>query len=139
MLVRFYIILLLSFQTLFGYQSYFIEAGERFHINPKLLQSIAKVESNFNPRAINNNKNGSQDIGIMQINTIHLPMLSSLGVSKADLFNERININFGAYVLAKCFKKHGITLNGLNCYNGKLQNNPYALKVLTQFIKMEKR
>lgn len=137
MLIRFYIILLFPLQLLFGYQGYFIEAGERFNVNPKLLQSIAKIESNFNSRAINTNTNGSQDIGIMQINTIHLPMLSTLGMSKSDLFNERLNINFGAYVLAKCFQKHGITLNGLNCYNGRLQNNPYALKVLTQFIKME--
>jgi len=134
---KIYFILLVLNSFIFGNQGYFIEAGQRFHLNPKLLQSIAKVESNFNPNAINLNQNGSQDIGLMQINTIHLPMLSTLGISKIDLFDERLNINFGAFILAKCFQKHGMTVNGLNCYNGKLQNNPYALKVLTQFIRME--
>ncbi len=132
-------LLILSLFTLnvFGSENYFIEAGKRFGINPKLLQSIAKVESNFNPNAVNLNTNGSVDIGIMQINTIHLPLLSQFGIKQKDLFNPRININFGAFVLAKCLDKHGMTVNGLNCYNGRLENNPYALNILKQLVKLE--
>ena len=130
--------MLFSIQV-FGNESYFTEAGNRFSIEPQLLKSIAKVESNFNPNAVNLNTNGSMDIGIMQINSIHLPLLSKLGIQQKDLFNPRININFGAYILAKCFDKHGMTLNGLNCYNGRLDDNPYAIHILKEFIKLDKQ
>lgn len=135
------IIVLLSVfvQTLCANEEYFIEAGKRFSLSPKLLQSIAKVESNMNPTAINRNPNGTYDLGIMQINSIHLPFLSQFGITKKDLFDPRININFGAFVLAKCRDKHGFTLNGLNCYNGRISNNPYAMKVVRQLAKLEQK
>jgi len=47
----------------------FEEAGSQYGISPQLLWSIAKTESNFNPRAINRNSNGTYDYGLMQINS----------------------------------------------------------------------
>jgi len=117
--------------------NYYEEAGEYFGIDPRLLWSIAKVESNLNPNAINTNANGTEDIGIMQINTVHLPTLAKHGISKDDLFNPRINIFVGAWVLQRCFKKHGFTKNAVTCYNGRIKNNPYGDKVLSVFYKAE--
>ena len=47
----------------------FEEAGKKYGISPQLLWAIAKTESNFNPTAVNYNKNGSFDYGLMQINS----------------------------------------------------------------------
>jgi len=41
----------------------FENAGAQYGIHNHLLESIARVESNLNPRAINVNTNGSSDMG----------------------------------------------------------------------------
>ncbi len=115
-------------------ENYFIEAGKHYNVNPALLYAIAKTESNLNPAAINcANKNKSCDYGIMQINSIHLPMLSKYNIQKEDLFEPRTNIFIGAYVLKNCINKHGENYKALNCYNGKIKNNPYYTKVLKHY------
>ncbi|EPB8415539.1 transglycosylase SLT domain-containing protein, partial [Escherichia coli] len=58
----------------------FRQAGERYQIDPLLLQAIAIKESRLNTRAIgyNRNKAGqitSRDYGLMQINERHIPVL----------------------------------------------------------------
>lgn len=51
------------------YEDLFKSAGDRFKIDPNLLAAIARVESNFNAKAIGPvNTNGTRDYGIMQIN-----------------------------------------------------------------------
>nr|WP_306810786.1 lytic transglycosylase domain-containing protein [Campylobacter helveticus] len=58
--------------------NYYAEAGRRFGIDPQLLWTIAYKESRLNPSIISKkNKNGSYDIGIMQINSVHLPRLKN--------------------------------------------------------------
>jgi hypothetical protein len=46
------------------------EAATKYGINAQLLYAIAKTESGLNPQAFNRNKNGSYDVGLMQINSI---------------------------------------------------------------------
>ena len=115
-------------------KEYFNEAGKYYAINPVLLLAIAQTESSQNPQAINcANKNGSCDYGIMQINSIHLPMLKNHGISQENLFDARTNIFIGAWVLKGCMNKHGISYDALNCYNGKIKNNNYYIKVLKNY------
>jgi len=118
--------------------NYFEEVGKHFNIDPIILWAIAKKESNFDPYAINKNKNGTYDIGIMQINTIHLDKLNELGLDRKDLFNPRINIYFGGYVLANCFNRFGVTIKGLTCYNGLVAGNPYGYEVYRIIKKVER-
>lgn len=131
-------LLFLCHISLLADSNYYEEAGRHFGIDPRLLWAIAKIESDHNPYAINVNKNGTEDIGIMQINTVHLPFLEKKGISKKDLFNPRINIFVGAWVLQECFKKHGFTKNAVTCYNGRIENNPYADKVLSALYRAER-
>lgn len=47
----------------------FDKAGSYYKIDSDYLRAIAWQESNFNPHAKNKNKDGSLDLGLMQINT----------------------------------------------------------------------
>lgn len=68
----------------------FIREALRFNLSFKLLKAIAITESGLNPKAINNNSNGTSDYGLMQINSIHLRRFKD--ITKEDLFNPSINI-----------------------------------------------
>lgn len=113
----------------------FIKYGKKYNIAPELLWAIAKTESNFNPFSLNINKNGSTDFGLMQINSIHLVELEKFGIKQEDLYNPNVSIDVGAYVLFRCIKKHGENYKAINCYNGRVKNNPYASKVISNLQK----
>lgn len=107
----------------------FEEAGEMYNISPTLLWAITKVESNFNARAINWNKNGSYDFGAMQINSrwAHI-----LGPEKwASLGDACQNVKTGAWILAQCIDAHGYTWEAVGCYNAtsKDKRRAYAAKI----------
>lgn len=45
--------------------------AKTFPENPKVMIAVAKAESGLNPLATNRNTNGSRDIGIFQVNSVH--------------------------------------------------------------------
>ena len=190
-----YTVLLLMF-SLFMYaapvdnrtENIWIKVGKIYHIDPRLLYSIGKVESDidryivaftFNKMSpkqaqdlstflrqnnieskqhsqviaiksknkmqavavvnyLYNNNYPRFDVGIMQINSIHKPLLDKAGISFADLFDPVVNIQVGAYILSKCFQRHGQHnyKDAINAYNGKLDGNPYSGKVINEFEKL---
>lgn len=130
--MKYLIILAIFFNLSYATTNYFEEAGEYYRIDPKILYSIAKIESKLNPNAINRNTNGTVDIGIMQINSVHMKELNKRGFRREHLFNPKINIFAGAWILRQCFDKHGVSKDGLTCYNGRIKDNPYGYKVLKE-------
>lgn len=86
----------------------FKEAGERYSVDPLVLYAIAKQESRFNPNAYNrNNKDGSYDIGLMQINSSHLDELAAFGIAEKDLAqNPCLNVQVGAWILSRNLAKY---------------------------------
>lgn len=102
-----------------------------YGINVHLLYAIAKTESNLNPNAMNRNKNGSYDIGLMQINSSWLPTLRKHGVSEDKLKDPCVNLQVGAWILAQNMQRMGVTWEAVGAYNAR---NPqlrikYAQKV----------
>jgi soluble lytic murein transglycosylase-like protein len=109
-----------------GVKAYCFEtAGEKYKIDPLLLKAIVTQESGLNPKAINHNKNKagkiiSTDYGLAQINSTHIPTLIRMGVikSKDDLLtNPCLNVQIGAWILAKHIKQCGVNWMCLGTYN----------------------
>jgi len=94
------------------------ESGDRHGVDPLLLYSIAKVESSLNPRAVNQNTNGTQDVGLMQINSIHLTWLAKRGITRQQLLDEPcLSSDVGAEILADFIKRYGYTWRAVGAYN----------------------
>lgn len=107
-------------------------AGDRFHISPMLIWSISKIESGFDSGAMGRNKDGSVDIGIMQINSRWLPTLQRYGITRASLDDPCTNIHVGAWILANNIKQYGYNWEAIGAYNAVSVEKrvTYARKVL---------
>jgi len=79
------------------YWACFVSAGQHYGVNPYLLYAIAKVESGLNPRAINRNKNGTIDRGIMQINSSWDRYLIRHGIDPRYVWEPCYNIHLGLW------------------------------------------
>lgn len=105
-----------------------VTAAERHSVNPWVLKAILKVESNFKPGAVNRNPNGSVDIGMAQINSIHLKELRKYGISDKDLLDPCVSTYVAAWHLAKQYRAHGNTWFAVGAYHSATPcfNNRYA-------------
>lgn len=92
-------------------------ASESYGIPVKVLKAVAKTESGFNDKAINRNKNGTHDIGLMQINSGWLPTLEKYGITEDSLKDSCTNIKVGAWILSNNAKKLGWNWNAIGAYN----------------------
>lgn len=93
-------------------------AGERYDIDPSLLRAIAQVESGMDSHAYGYNKNGSRDIGLMQINSLHLKELKRYGITETRLIEEPcVNVLVGAWVLAGFVQRMGYGWDAVGAYN----------------------
>lgn len=119
------------------YDACFARAGNYYGINPLLLKAIARQESSMNPRAIGQNTNGTQDLGIMQINTWHLPKLAKAGITRQHLMDPCINIYVGAWVLADAVRRFGMSWKAVGVYHSPTdwRQRNYAAKVHRHLIR----
>lgn len=78
-------------------------------VNPNLLLAVLTVESKLNPKAINKNANGTIDIGIGQINSIHLPELQRYGLNADHLMDACKATYVSAWLLRHGFNRYGDT------------------------------
>ena len=103
-------------------------AAEYHKVNPWILKAILKVESEFNPRAVNRNANGTIDVGMAQINSIHFAKLKRLGIAPADLMDGCVATYVAAWHLANQIHTHGNTWFGIASYHSAspCQTSRYA-------------
>ena len=106
--------------------------------NPRILRAIAKVESNYNPRAINRNTNGTYDFGVMQINSL---WASVLGKERWNSLGDPCtNIKTGASILSSCMESYGYTWQAIGCYNSRTpdKKGKYGMLVFRQMKRIER-
>lgn len=117
----------------------FEEAAREANVPPGLLWAIAKVESDFNPTALRHNRNGSYDIGVMQVNS---SWYGTLGPEVWNtLYDPCANVRVGARILADCLTRYGYSWEGIGCYNAISVDKRaiYARKVIAVLNDMHRR
>jgi soluble lytic murein transglycosylase-like protein len=117
----------------------FEEAGKRYDVPAGLLWAIAKVESNFDPLAVNRNANGTYDIGVMQINSTWARQIGPRAWKELEK-DACANVNFGARVLADCISRYGYGWEAIGCYNAVSPERrvEYARRVIAVIDTMER-
>lgn len=95
------------------------DVARRYDIEPELLQAIAVVESGARGGAINqSNSDGSRDIGLMQINSMHLPRLAKQGITEERLLSDPcLSVEVGASILADFIQRFGYNWTAVGSYN----------------------
>lgn len=126
-----WIIVFFACLPLWGWATCFEQAAERYKVPVQLLKAISTVESGGRLNAYNANKNGSYDIGHMQINSSWLPTLAKYNIDAKTLWEPCINTNIGAWVLAHNIARYGLTWEAVGAYNAVSKNKrlTYARKV----------
>jgi len=89
-------------------------AGSYYGVSPLILQAISKVESNYNPGAINHNRDGSIDYCHMQINS---RWIKYLGYRWEYLSDPCYCTMVGAWILRQCIDRYGYTWDAIACYH----------------------
>ena len=109
----------------------FEQAGARYGVAPALLEAISTVESGGNPQARNLNRDGSEDLGHMQINSRWLGILSSYGIDRQKLLDPCLNTHVGAWILAQNIRQHGYGWEAVGAYNARspAKRNAYSHRV----------
>lgn len=94
------------------------ETARRYDIEPELLQAIAAVESGHRAEVMNyDNRNGTRDIGLMQINSVHLPRLFKQGITEERLLSEPcLSVEVGASILAGFIQRFGYNWKAVGSY-----------------------
>ncbi|KVM73919.1 hypothetical protein WJ60_06285 [Burkholderia ubonensis] len=100
-----------------AHADYIDDAAWHYQLDPDLLRSIAYFESHLNPSAFHRNENGTVDIGLMQINSVHLPELRKQGIDAKDLTKPQINADVGAAMLREHIDQYGGTWQSMGEYH----------------------
>jgi hypothetical protein len=98
------------------------QAAISYHLPAALILSVMQKENGRNGQAIHN-KNGTFDLGVMQINTLWLPTLKRYGYTRDELqFNPCKNIEAATWILAKSLASGETAWSGVGNYHSHMLN-----------------
>jgi hypothetical protein len=83
-----------------------------YDIPPALAFALCWEESQYNPLAINHNRNDTVDRGLFQLNSATFPNLGA-----KDFYNPGVNARYGLSHLRWCLNNAGTEVAGLAMYN----------------------
>jgi len=118
-----------------------------YSVDSDLVKAVIDAESGGNTKAVNHNTNGSQDSGLMQINSCnHEWLKDELGIT--DFYDVRQNIQCGCYMLGLLSRKYESVNRVLMSYNmGEggarrlwskgVYSSSYSRKVVGKFNKIK--
>lgn len=97
------------------------EVERKTGIDRDVFIAIKVVESGFalTSEATSSNTNGTEDLGIMQINSIWLKELKSYGISRQHLFDVCTNLKIAAWILVRHLQASGDLWEAVGRYHSK--------------------
>lgn len=113
-------------------------AAEIFHVPATLIISVMKIENGWNGAAIKN-KNGTYDLGVMQVNSSWLKQVRKTGITREQLqYDPCVNVHTATWILAKGLAK-GEGWQGVGNYHSAtpVYNQRYRQKVKMAYDKMQ--
>ncbi|WP_250528397.1 lytic transglycosylase domain-containing protein [Caballeronia sp. GAWG2-1] len=100
-----------------------LDDAARYHrVSVQVVRAIAQQESGMRPYVTSRNTDGSEDIGLMQINSTWLPKLARYGITRQHLFDACVNAYVGTWILASNIKQFGPTWKAVGAYNAVSSN-----------------
>jgi soluble lytic murein transglycosylase-like protein len=94
-------------------------AAAYHHVHPYVLRAIAYQESGMRPATVGQNRNGTIDIGLMGINSVHLRELGGYGIPPGRLGEACTNAYVGAWFLRRKIDKYGNTWQAVAAYHSE--------------------
>ena len=115
-------------------------ASTRHGVNPELLLAILHVESGLKADPVRRNANGSIDVGIAQINSIHFPELRRHGIEWPHLLKPCVGVFVAAWHLKNQQLRHGNTWFAVGAYHSVTPkfNQAYRERVVRELRRMGK-
>lgn len=101
-------------------------------INVQLVRVIAQQESTMRADAVHVNTDGSEDIGLMQVNSRELSRLARYGITRQHLFDRCINAYVGTWILASKIRRFGRTWKAVGAYNASSPEKQLAYAIAIQ-------
>ena len=110
-----------------------LPVAKRYELDADLLLAQAWTESHFR----NDLRGGHGEVGLMQVRPdLWVDKLDFVDTAE-ELGDLRLNIEAGAWILAKYIEKYGSVHNGLRAYNG-WGGTKYAPLVLSRYQQIKK-
>lgn len=110
------------------------QSALHYHVPATMIISVIQTEGGRNGQAVKN-KNGTHDLGVMQINTIWLPKLEKYGITRDTLqYDACTNVEVGTWILAHSIAKAD-GWNGIGNYHSYTpkHNRIYREKVKARY------
>ncbi|MHA0902034.1 lytic transglycosylase domain-containing protein [Enterobacter ludwigii] len=120
-IIRTFLLLIILFPAITSASSCLSNAATRWNVPEIILEAIISQESSWQANARNSNKNGSNDYGLMQINSVNVDTLMKVGIINHEqmLMQPCPNIHAGAWLLSQKFKKYGYSWRAVGAYHSE--------------------
>lgn len=112
-------------------------AAQRHGVNPHILRAILQVESGMRPHVVSRNRNGSIDVGMAQINSIHFRELAQWGITPERLLDPCVATHVAAWHLKRVMLRHGNTWFGVAAYHSAtpIHNQRYQALLRQELVR----
>ena len=107
------------------------DAAQEHELPVQLIWAIAWQESRLDAGAVGQNRNGTEDVGLMQINSSWRGRLGEEQWTRV-IEDPCFNIHIGTWILSDCLDRHGWSPVGIGCYNALSRDKRlrYAEKIV---------
>lgn len=116
-----------------------VDPAAAFHrVNPNILRAIIMEESRGKAQTITRNTDGSVDVGLTGINSIHFGMLATKGVPSHQLRDGCTAVYVGAWLYSKKVAKYGNTWRAVGAYHSEsgYHGVRYRIRIFNHLVDM---